>query len=177
MLTGPEKPEQLTIDVNIARDYLDQKRRDHNYALKLFKLARIGVVELATAPQGYRFDVNGVLAAQLTELFQNEGVLELPQVSRLSDVTYPSETLYPGRYSSHLPEAWDAIIADWRSHEGKSPKIEDRWHIETHIVAKRDTFITNDRPLVTMCNRLREEHGIEIRAMSLREYLTTRPET
>ncbi len=168
------RPERLTIDVNIARDYLEPRRRGHADAVVLFCLARNGVVELATAPQGYRLDVHGALEAQLKTLLQGEGVTQAPQVARVSDVTYPSENLYPGPYLPRLDLAWTSIIAKWRSHERKPPQIEDRWHVETHIVAKRDVFITNDEALITMCNRLRDEHGIEIRAMTLHDYLAAR---
>ena len=36
---------------------------------------------------------------------------------------------------------------------------------------KRDVFLTDDEGLLTMCRRLREEHGLEIEAVSLDEYL------
>jgi integrase len=58
-------PERLTIDVSVARDYLDESREGHTEAATLFELARKGQIELATAPQGYRLDVRGDLAKQL----------------------------------------------------------------------------------------------------------------
>lgn len=171
------EPEQLTIDINIARDYLDSRRRGHVDAVVLFDLARSGFVELATAPQGYRLDVQGTLSTQLRSLLNSEGVLWLPQVARVSKATYPSKNLYPGAYISYLPEAWNSITAKWQSHERKPPQGEDFLHIETHMVARRDIFITNDKALITMCNRLRSEHNVEISAKTLRDYLATRSNT
>ena len=62
-------------------------------------------------------------------------------------------------------------MASWRSHEWTPPGDADRFHVETHVFGERDVFITDDRPLLVMCRRLREEEGVEIEAMTLAEYL------
>jgi hypothetical protein len=167
-------PQRLTIDVNIARDHHDTARPGHGEALELFRLARTGLVELATAPQGYRIDVRGALGEQLNAMLTRENVPQAPQLAYPSEVTYPSESLLPGAYVEGLAEAWDKVVATWRSHEGKAPQTQDRWHVETHLNARRDVFLTNDRPLVTMCHRLQVEHGVPITAMSLAHYLQQR---
>jgi hypothetical protein len=67
------------------------------------------------------------------------------------------------------PEAWNTVLDDWRSHEGKKPKQPaDRLHVETHILEGRDVFITNERGLLAMCRRLRDEHAFAVDAMSVR---------
>jgi hypothetical protein len=165
-------PEHLTIDVTVARDYLDPERDGHPYAVALFRLARRGEVELSTAPQGYRLDVDHDLAEQLRELFEREEVRETRQVARASPVTYPGPDLFPGHYHEGFSEAWDRIAASWP----KAPGGADRFHVETHIVEQRDVFITDDKRLLTMCRRLRDEGGVAIVAMGVAEYLAHRPD-
>ena len=168
------EPERLTIDVNIARDYLCAARLGHSHALELFQLAHDGLVELAGAPQGYRLDVRGDLSEQLRMMFEKEGVTEAPQVARVSEATYPSETLFPGAHDDRLVEAWDKVVATWRSHERTAPQPQDRWHVETHLMASRGVFLTSDQALLIMCQRLRAEHNVPVIAMSLAEYLASR---
>jgi len=164
-------PQRLTIDTTVARDFLDPKRERHELAKQLFVLAQAGEVELAVAPQGHRLDVEENLAEQLRATFAGEGVEETRQLARVSGATYPSANLFPGQYVHDFDEAWDGVAATWRSHEGKPPKLADRFHVETHVLERRDFFVTDDRPLLIMCRRLRDEHGITIEAMSLGEYL------
>src|SRR5438128_11787387 len=90
--------ERLTIDATVARDYVDPTRPRHARAVDLFELARLGRVELSTAPQGYRLDVKGDLAEQLESTFASEGVAEAPQLAYASEVTFASEDLIVGSY-------------------------------------------------------------------------------
>jgi hypothetical protein len=90
-------------------------------------------------------------------------------------VTFASENLIVGAYVDGFVEAWNAVVATWRSHERTPPQIGDRFHVETHVLERRDVFLTDDRPLLVMCRRLREEHGVPIVAMGLVEYLDSRP--
>jgi hypothetical protein len=160
-------PERLTIDVTVARDLLDPKRERHGLATELFALAASGEVELAVAPQGHRLDAEGDLAEQLRATFADEGVEEAPQLAYASEVTFPSENLFVGHYVAGFAEAWDGIVATWRSHEGKPPKLADGFHVETHVIEERKVFVTDDGPLLAMCRRLRDEHGIPLEAMKL----------
>jgi hypothetical protein len=165
--------ERLTIDVNVARDYLEPDRDGHREAVVLFDLAQRGEVELATAPQGYRLDVEGDLAAQLRVAFEREEVGETRQVARVSEVTFPGDDLLPGHYVEGFVEAWNSIVETWRSHEGRPPEAPDRLHVETHIVEGRDVFLTADRALRAMCRRLTED-GFFVTAMTASEYLERR---
>lgn len=167
--------DKVTIDLNIARDCLESGRPYHLDAQALLHLARQGVVEIKVAPQGHRSDVPpGELERRLRCLFEGEGIGETLQVARVSDITYPSDTLYPGAFADGLVQAWDEVIATWKSHEGRPPGSQDRWYVETHLVSHRDVFLTNDRALRAMCQRLASEHGFPIRAMSTADYLQTR---
>lgn len=167
-------PERLTIDLTVARDFLEPARERHLVAQELFALARRRVVELTVAPQGLRLDVGGDLAEQLQSAFGDEGVEEARQLAYLSEVTYPSPALFPGQYVSDFGPAWEHVVGAWRSHEGKPPKLADRFHVETHTLEGRDVFITDDRPLRAMCRRLSGEHGFQVVAMGLAEYLEAR---
>jgi hypothetical protein len=90
-------------------------------------------------------------------------------------VMYPGEGAYPGAAVEGFGEAWGAVIDSWKSHEkGKRPGSNDRLHVETHVLEKRDVFITDDLGLRVMCRRLRDEHEINVEAMSLEEYLNGR---
>lgn len=137
----------------MARDFLDECRPRHHLALKLFALARRGDVELVSTPQGYRLDVQGDLAEQLRAVFRDEGVLEARQLAYPSEATFPGPDLLPGAFVPGLREAWDDVVAGWKSHEGKPPGPEDRVHVETHLLEKRDVFVTDDGPLLAMCRR------------------------
>jgi hypothetical protein len=167
------QPERVTIDVTVVRDYLDGTRPRHLDARALFLLARGGSIEIEVAPQGYRTDVRGgALERQISAFLDSEGIRESPQVARVSEVTYPSETLFPGACIERLPKAWDDVLAKWKSSDGRrGPGPQDRWHVETHLVAHRDVFVTDDGPLLAMCRRLSVEHHISIRAMRLADYI------
>lgn len=54
-------------------------------------------------PQGSRLDADGSLGTRMRDAPYNRGVDELPQVARLSDVTFPSDTLFPGRFEENFP--------------------------------------------------------------------------
>jgi hypothetical protein len=166
-----ERVQRLTIDTTVARDLLDPKEPRHALAHELIALARSGQVDVAVAPQGHRLDADGDLGEQLRQLFLDEGISETPQLAYPSEVTFPSESLHLGHVVHGFREAWDNIISDWRSHEGKPPKKKDRMHIETHIAAERDVFVTDDGPLQIMCRRLREEQAFPITAKGLGEFL------
>jgi hypothetical protein len=160
-------PKRLTIDVTVVRDYLDPTRPGNVLAKALFELARRGEVELATAPQGYRLDVDGDLAEQLRETFDREKVGQARQVARVSEVTYPGEDLIVGNYVEGFVEAWGQIATNWPN----APGPGDRFHVETHIVERRDVFLTADRRLLRMCRLLSDEHGFPVIAMTVAEYL------
>jgi predicted nucleic acid-binding protein len=163
--------ERLTIDATVAFDYLDPNCERHALAVELFELAERGEVELATAPQGYRLDLSkGAPDAveQLREAFEREKVGEARQVARVSDVTVIPFVV--GHYIKGFAEAWHAIAAGW----AKAPGPADQFHVETHLADGRDVFITDDRRLLVMCRRLRDEQEIAVEARSLEEYLARR---
>jgi hypothetical protein len=165
-----DPPDRLTIDVTVVRDYLDRRRDRHADALALFELARSGKVELATAPQGYRLDVEGDLAEQLRGAFEREEVRPTRQVARVSEATYPGPDLIVGHYVAGFVEAWEQIAENWPN----APGAADRMHVETHIVEGRAVLITDDRRLLTMCGRLRDDYGFAVEAMTLGEYVSGR---
>jgi hypothetical protein len=137
--------------------------------------AKSGEVELAVPPQGTLADLHGGwegdLAADLRKMDTLPGVVALRQLARLSEVTFPSETLYPGYYVEGFDEAWDQVVATWKTHQGRCPGAVDRWHVEAHIAAKRDVLITDDRALQVMCDRLRSEHGLSVHAEGLAAFI------
>jgi hypothetical protein len=92
-------------------------------------------------------------------------------------VIVPGKGAYPGAGVEGFRKGWDAVLADWKTHEGSPPGDRDALHVETHVMEKRDTLITDDRALQAMCHRLRDEQGMEINAMSLAHYLDSRQAT
>ena len=171
-MTPEEKqlPHLITVDVNVVRDFLDDRRDGHKLARELF--GRNGSeVDLAIAAQGHRLDADGLLGGELQEALAQKGIAETRQLAYLSDETYPADDLYPGQVVEGFQEAWDEIIGDWRTHESKVPQSPDDFHVEAHLLDKRDYFLTEDRPLRVMCRRLHDEHGFAIVAMSVGEYL------
>lgn len=135
-------------------------------------------MELAVPPQGTLADLRGQwegdLAADLRTVATLPGVVPLPQIARLSEVTFPSETLYPGYYVDGFDEAWSQIVTTWKTHQGRCPGAVDRWYVESHIAAQRDVLLTDDRALQAMCDRLGTEHGLPIRAEGLAAYIARR---
>src|SRR5882757_958464 len=162
---------RLTLDLTVVGEFLDPGRDRYGLAKEIFELVKSGTVELAVASQGHGLDINrGDLVAQLQDLLQ-DSLGETRQLAHVSEVTYPSENLFPGQYVDRLSQAWDEVIATWRTHEGRPPGLADRFHIESHMLDGRDVFLTDDGPLLAMCRRLNEEHEFSIRAMRLSEYI------
>jgi len=164
-------PERLSIDTTVLRDYVGLERPRHAAAVELFEMAARGDVELVVAPQGFRFDVTGPLAALVEKAFPVGDVRLARQLSYPSAETYPSPDLFPGNHVAGFAEAWREVASTWNTHEGTPPNDRDMWHVETHLAEGRDVFVTDDEPLLTMCRQLREEHGLSIVAMRLPEYL------
>jgi hypothetical protein len=151
-------PERLTIDQTVLIDFLDEGGDRHALAEELLDLAERGEIELAVAPQGYRAERPGDKTEQVRELFQRQGVVQARQVARVSEVTYLPHVL--GHYVEGFPEAC----------AGSSASHADRFHGETHLADGRDVFITDDKRLLSLCDRLREQ-GFPIVAMKLGDYL------
>jgi len=122
-----------------------------------------------------RYD--GDLAKDIEALLAKPGVVGLPQVARLSDVTLPGENLFPGHFVSGFDEAWNAIAANWKTHQGACPGAEDRWYVESHLLAGNDVLVTDDRALRAMCERLGAEDGLAIGAESLTEFAARFPQS
>jgi hypothetical protein len=156
------------------RDATYDDREMHGDALRLLELAERGEVELGVPPQGSLADLRGQfggeLAKRLQALLARPGVVGLPQVARLSDVTFPGDNLLPGAYVDGFHEAWDAIALNWNG-PGKRPGDFDRWYVESHLLGRRDVLVTDDLALRTMCDRLSNDHGFPVRAESLRTYV------
>jgi hypothetical protein len=152
------------------RDAAYEDRERHDDALRLLELAERGEVELGVPPQGTLADLHGQfdgeLAEHLQELLARPGVVGLPQVARLSNVTFPGDNLFPGAYVDGFDEAWEAIAADWNG-PGRRPGDFDRWYVESHILDGRDVLVTDDLALRTLCDRLRNEHRLPVHAESL----------
>lgn len=169
--------QRLTLDMTAIRDVAYDDRERHEDAHTLLRRAERGDVELGVPPQGRLADLRGRFGGELAEyvkgLLRQPGVVELPQVARLSDVTFPGENLLPGAYLEGLNEEWNAIAAEWNG-PGKRPGDFDRWYVESHLLGGRDVFLTDDLGLSTMCNRLREELGFAIHAESLKDYVAWR---
>ena len=165
---------RLTLDMTAIRDAMYDDRERHGDALRLLEAAERRDVELGVPPQGWLADVRGQFGGELAErvraLLARPGVVALPQVARLSDVTFPAEDLLPGAYVDGFPEAWDAIAANWRG-PGTRPGNFDRWYVESHLLNGRDVFLTDDVGSRTICTRLRDEYGFPIYAESLRDYV------
>ena len=154
-------PERLTIDQTVLIDFLDESGDRHALAEELLDLAERGEIELAVAPQGYRAERRGDLTEQIAEAFTRKGVVEARQVARVSEVTYLPLVL--GHYVKGFPEAC----------AGSSASHADRFHVETHLADGRDVFITDDKRLLSLCERLRGQ-GFPIVAMKLGDYLDQR---
>ncbi len=166
-------PERLTIDQTVVFDYLHEKRPRHRLAVELFAGAHKGAVALSIAPQGHRLVAEGRLAEQIQRLFDDGIVRESRQLARVTPGTYTGPGLFPGQFVG-FSDAWNHVISTWRTHEGRPPAEVDALHLETHLLEEADVFITDDRPLLVICRRLRDEHGFVLVAMGLDEYIAAR---
>lgn len=167
------RPERLTLDMTAIRDLVYENRERHQDGLRLLGLAERGRVELGIPPQGSLADLRGQfggdLADRIKALHLRDGVVGLPQLARLSEVTFLGENLFPGHFVEGFTEAWAQASATWNTHQGKCPGDFDRWYVESHIAERRDVLVTDDEPLRVMTDRLREEHGLAVQTESLRE--------
>ena len=165
--------ERLTLDMTAIRDVAYEDRPRHSDAVRLLALAGNEEVELGIPPQGTLADLGGQfgsdLAERIAELATRPGVVGLPQLARLSDVTFPGENLFPGYFVAGFSEAWAQVVSSWKTHLGKCPGDFDRWYVEAHLADGRDVLVTDDRPLQVMCERLRREHGLPVETESLEE--------
>lgn len=162
--------ERLTIDTTVTRAYLNDEEDLHDAAVELFDLARRGDIELASASSGYAFDARGDLAEQMRAMLERERVVQTTQLA-YPGVVFPGPNAFPGAAVAGFREAWDAVAAKWNG-PGKLPNNKDALHVETHVLEKRDVFVTDDTGLLTMCRRL-SDHGFSILALRLAEYLDT----
>src|SRR5215218_1738905 len=139
-----KEPELLTIDLNIARDFLEPKRAHHQEAVALFELNGSSV-ELAMGPQGTLVDADGELRQEIVQLLSDQNVGELEQLAYLSEATFPSSSLYPGQLVDGFKDDWMAILKSWKTDKGRPPEYPDDFHVEAHILHGRAVFITRDR--------------------------------
>ena len=115
-----KKPELLTLDLNIARDFLDHGRAHHAEAVSLFELNGTAV-ELAMGPQGTLLDANGQLRGEVAQLCRDENIGELRQLAYLSEATFLSDDLYLGQLVEGFQDDWAAAIANWKPIKGARP--------------------------------------------------------
>jgi hypothetical protein len=127
---------RATIDMNVIRALRDRRRARHADARRLLDAAARGDVELAVPPQGSLADLHGQYAGDLAKdieaMLAKPGVVELPQVARLSAVTFPAENLFPGHFVAGFDEAWNAVAADWSRGELLSQKRRGRADPRAH---------------------------------------------
>jgi hypothetical protein len=161
--------ERLTLDMTAIRDIAYENRARHAQAMKLLTLAERHQVELGIPPQGTLADLGAQFGGDLAALSNLPGVVDLPQLARPSEVTFPGENLLPGYYLAGFAEGWEQVAATWKTHQGKCPGDSDRWYVESHLADGRDVLVTDDGPLRFMCKRLHHEHGLAVETESLED--------
>lgn len=161
--------------MNVIRASLDSERDGYAAASKLLLAADRGEIKLAVPPQGALADLHGqyagALAGAINALLARPGVVELPQVARISEVTFPAGNLFPGQFLPGFDVAWNAVANDWKTHQGACPGATDSWYVESHLLAGNNVLVTDDRALRAMCDRLCVEHRFEVVAESLTEFV------
>jgi hypothetical protein len=158
------RPERVTIDMTVVIDLLEPDAERHADALQLLAMAEAGDVELGIAPQGHLHDNPDDRVQELRRRHPQVAFVELPQLAYPSEQTYPAPDLYVGNDDERLANAMPQV----------SMGENDAWHVETHAVAGRDVFITDDDRLKKRIKRLNSEHGIAINAMRLEEFVAAR---
>jgi SAM-dependent methyltransferase len=112
---------RLTLDMTAVRDIAYKDGARHSDAVKLLALAEREEVELGIPPRGTLADLGGQfgsdLAARIADLATRPGVGGLPQLARLSEVTFPGENLFPGYFVAGSTEPWDRVVSTWKTHE------------------------------------------------------------
>lgn len=111
-------------------------------------------VEIKVAPQGFLLDVADPLRSEIQATIQQNRFEFTPQVSRLTEQTFPASNLYLGYVDEALERDWFALVEAWPTHLGKAPGHIDFLHIESHVLDKRSFFLTRDMPLREMCRLL-----------------------
>jgi len=155
----------LTLDTMIVRDHWDD-RTTRDEIDELLQLAAVGEVELAVTAY-IRDDVpRDPLASRIRELpalgiRQTVGVWVLGQ-SRLGvDTRLGDQTLldFQIELNQELSQAGRPV-----------PGRNDWLHLHTHSLERRDIFLTRDRAILGIDDRLR---AVDIVVMSPRAYLDT----
>jgi hypothetical protein len=117
--------ERLTIDTNVARDFLEPLHKGHRRTLALFELARTGDVQIAAAASGYIFDLSadpaGELAVRIRAMLEAENITETTQLS-YPGVMYSGKGAYPGVGVEGFRASWDGLLADMRA-EGRVKRV------------------------------------------------------
>jgi hypothetical protein len=171
-----ERPEQLTIDLDVLRDYLDDGRKNHADALALFQLGEQGKARLLIAFSGSLWDLTDGHTREPGQLLQQlHAMIESGKASQTTGLAYPGVFVpgatVPGAGVEGFFEKWKAVLAIWKSSDGKAPGWGDALWVETHVLVKGDYFITRDAALLAMCRRLHDEHDVSVRALRSAEYL------
>lgn len=145
--------------MNFLRDLIDASRGCQETALGIADL-HPKLIEIKVAPQGLYLDVAEPLRSRIQAAVTQRGFEFTPQVSRLTEETYPASNLYLGYVDEELEHDWFATVESWPTHLGKPPGRIDFLHIESHVMDKRSVFLTRDKPLREMCGLLEAKgHG------------------
>jgi hypothetical protein len=147
---APQHVDKLTLDTNVLRDYWDD-RAARELVEQILELAARGELDLAVAAYIDRDITHGRLADRVAELpalgvRKTIGVWELG-VSRLG-----IDTRLGDQRVVDLEVAFNARRA--ATGGAKPPEHEDWLHLHTHLLERRDYFLTLDKAILRIADEL-----------------------
>jgi hypothetical protein len=163
-----KKPERLTLDTMILRDYWE-KRKGLAFVEQLLDLADAGEVDLAVTAT-IRQDVpDDPMARRIHELPELR-IEETGTVARWGIAVWGRDMWA----SSKFEEFRLRLQSERQPGDSPLPGVQDWDHLHAHMLLGRDVFLTRDGAILRLRGTLRSEFGIVV--MSPEEYLEARAE-
>lgn len=160
---------QLTLDTNLLLEYWKEQDRA-SVIEELLLLAASGEVELAVTAR-IREDIPRPPFADLLNELSILHVSEVPTIARFG------YWLLDGRHHFGHKEFFDfsaeiTAILEKRGIKHRLPDWRDWDHVHAHYSLKRDIFLTWDKPLLSIRDKLQAHFGIIV--MTPEAYLASR---
>jgi hypothetical protein len=158
--------EKLTLDTNVVREHWSERAKLEVVEM-LVELAERGEAELAVT-RYIRDDVpGGVLATRINDLAAELSILETGGVFTLDESCLDGPD---GLGDQEFVDFQHALGPDWRPKRGKAPDRRDWLHLHAHLIQRRDVFLTWDRGLLELGEKLKAA-GFAITVARPEDYL------
>jgi hypothetical protein len=151
---------KLTFDTNILRDYLCPSREHHSHAAALVRLDEEGICEIRVVSRFTEDVPEGDLRGRLDEL----KICQRPRIGTIAewDVSDWDADFWATDEEAEIHAKLFELIFPAANHNSRKQKSRaaDVGHLLGHMQAKRDVFVTRDRPILAKASTLFSQFGI-----------------